>query len=450
MTIKKKESEARAEMAPIPHGWRDVFIRDVADVVRGGSPRPAGSPLYFNGDFLPWITVAEVTADEGMYLVSTKLKLTSEGANYTRIVESGTLLLTNSGATLGVPKITKIRAGANDGIAMLLNLRGVTENYLYYFFQTKTQYLRDVVAPGNGQPNLNTELIGGISIAVPPIEQQRRISEIISAWDNAVCEAEKLLANSQDQKQALISQVLSGKKRLKCFSKTPKRQATPHGSIPADWRYVKVEQVASEVSLKNAGLMAAPVLSCTKHAGLVDSLDYFKKQVFSKDLSTYKVVPRNCFVYATNHIEEGSIGHQDLYDAGLVSPMYTVFKTTADVDDRYLYRLLKTEHFRQIFQAATNSSVDRRGSLRWKDFKKLHLPLPPLKEQAAIASIVDAMDREIELLQKQLEALKAEKIALMQQLLTGKCRVTLSAAAAKPSPTKAKSTKPNAVKDRRK
>ena len=158
---------------------------------------------------------------------------------------------------------------------------------------------------------------------------------------------------------------------------------------------------------------------------MVDSLSYFNKQVFSADTSTYKVAPRSCFVYATNHIEEGSIGYQNLYDFGLVSPMYTVFKTDSSVCDGYLYRLLKTEHYRQIFAAATNASVDRRGSLRWNEFKKLNIPLPPHGEQEAIASLLASAEREIDLLKFQLKSLQTEKAALMAQLLTGKRRVRL-------------------------
>ena len=69
------------------------------------------------------------------------------------------------------------------------------------------------------------------------------------------------------------------------------------------------------------------MLSCTKYDGLVPSLEYFGKQIYSNDLSTYKIVPLNHFVYATNHIEEGSIGYQSNYGNGLISPMYKVFST---------------------------------------------------------------------------------------------------------------------------
>ena len=156
---------------------------------------------------------------------------------------------------------------------------------------------------------------------------------------------------------------------------------------------------------------------------MVDSLKYFNKQVFSADTSTYKVVPRGCFVYATNHIEEGSIGYQDLYEQGLVSPMYTVFKTGGEVDDGYLFRLLKTDRYRQIFAAATNASVDRRGSLRWNEFRKLHVPLPTMQEQRAIAKLLATAAAETNAISEALKFLRAEKKALMQQLLTGKRRL---------------------------
>src|SRR5688572_19842968 len=100
-------------MKNIPLNWRYCQLRDLAKIVRGSSPRPAGDPRYFDGTFLPWITVADVTSRRGMYLDQTRSNLTAEGAKHTRILDEQTLILTNSGATLGVPKIIRIKAGAN-------------------------------------------------------------------------------------------------------------------------------------------------------------------------------------------------------------------------------------------------------------------------------------------------------------------------------------------------
>lgn len=276
-----------------------------------------------------------------------------------------------------------------------------------------------------GMPKINREDLDGIPVVVPPLAEQSRIAKILSTWDQAIAKSEQLVAASAQRRLLLSQQILTGKVRLENFPATGRKQKTPYGDLPIEWAYRRIGEVGAEVSKKLGDGEPHPVLSCTKHKGLVDSLEYFNKQVFSADTSTYKVVPRGCFVYATNHIDEGSIGYQNLYDFGLVSPMYTVFRADGDVDDAYLFALLKTEHYRQIFASATNASVDRRGSLRWKDFRNLKIPLPPKDEQRAIANVLTRASEEVDLLQVQLDLLREEKSALMSQLLTGKRRVKL-------------------------
>lgn len=151
--------------------------------------------------------------------------------------------------------------------------------------------------------------------------------------------------------------------------------------IPVDWEYVRIGQIANEVSLRNGKGNDLPVLSCTKHDGLVDSLKYFGRRVYSANTAGYKVVPMNHFAYATNHIEEGSIGYQKMYTKALISPIYTVFKTSSEIDDLYLGYILKTEIYRHVFEVSTSASVDRRGSLRWKHFSEILIPKAPLSEQ---------------------------------------------------------------------
>ena len=114
-------------------------------------------------------------------------------------------------------------------------------------------------------------------------------------------------------------------------------------------------------------------------------MSYFGKRVFSADTSGYKVVRRGQFAYATNHIEEGSIGLLEDADAGLVSPMYTVFEAEPNrVHARFLFALFKTEFYRHIFEINTNASVNRRGSLRWSQFKTIRVALPTIEELASL------------------------------------------------------------------
>ena len=277
---------------------------------------------------------------------------------------------------------------------------------------------------GGGKPNLNSGELKNYTLLTPPLPEQRNIAKVLSTWDKAITTTEKLIESSKQQKKALMQQLLTGKKRLGIEPSSYSFQKTRYGDIPQDWEYPSIREVCTQFSQKNLDNKELPVLSCSKHLGFVDSLKYFKKKVYSDDTSGYKVIPLNFFGFPSNHIEEGSIGLQRVYDYGIVSPIYVVFQSDSKrVDNEYLFSVLKTEHYRQIFCAATNASVDRRGSLRWKEFSAIHVPLPPLEEQQKIAAVLTTADKETEMLEAKLAHFKQEKKALMQQLLTGKRRV---------------------------
>lgn len=265
----------------------------------------------------------------------------------------------------------------------------------------------------------------GLHAATPPVTEQRKIAEILTTWDEALEKLDALIAAKDRRKKALMQRLLTGKRRLPGFDKSEgQTESDKFGIWPADWSHAHIGDIAREVTHRNKNGDALPVLSCTKHRGLVRSEDYFGKRVFAEDTSGYRVVRRGEFAYATNHIEEGSIGYQDLCDAGLVSPIYTVFKTKSGVDDRYLFRILKSPLLIHLYQVNTSASVDRRGSLRYKEFAKINIWLPSEEEQSAIADVLDTCDAELDLLRRQRDALDHQKRGLMQRLLTGKIRVT--------------------------
>lgn len=200
----------------IPAEWDCTTVNRIATVVRGASPRPAGDPRYFNGNDVPWITVAEVTNGDGKFIFTTETYLTAEGANYSRIVEEGTLLLSNSGATLGVPKITKIRGCINDGSLAFYNLQ-INQDYLLYVFSGRTMELRKQMQ-GYGQPNLNTTIVKGLWLPLPTNEEQ---VEIVIFLDNRITEIESLitkkeqfLSEMESYKKSLIFEYVTGKKEV--------------------------------------------------------------------------------------------------------------------------------------------------------------------------------------------------------------------------------------------
>lgn len=134
-----------------------------------------------------------------------------------------------------------------------------------------------------------------------------------------------------------------------------------------------------------------PVYSVTKHAGFVLSLEYFKKQVFSRDVAGYKLVEPGDFAYATIHLDEGSIGIAP--ERGLISPMYTVFKTDESrVDARYLIRFLKSPRALAHYPQLGKGAIHRRKAISLTALGALPVPLPPLPEQRRIAAILDHAD----------------------------------------------------------
>ena len=285
----------------------------------------------------------------------------------------------------------------------------ITEWFFYYFNHRElTTYL---TRQGAGRYKLTKAALAKMPIPLPSLDEQSKITTILSTWDEAITKTQELITQLQRRNKGLMQQLLSGKKRLKGFEN--------------EWKPLKIYDVAKEVSLKNRDDKQLTVLSCTKYDGLVPSLEYFGRRVFGSDTSTYKVVPKEHFAYATNHIEEGSIGYQDIFEEALISPMYTVFKTSEKVNDDFFYKLLKSHQYIHQYCKRMEGSIDRRGGLRWDEFSKIPVHLPPHKEQTAIATIINKAMDDVKLQEQHLASLQQQKKGLMQKLLTGHVRVKI-------------------------
>ncbi|MGE8142830.1 restriction endonuclease subunit S [Novosphingobium sp. NPDC080210] len=291
--------------------------------------------------------------------------------------------------------------------------------------------LKRLSTRGVSQANINpTEFRKHCPLPLPPLPEQRKIAEILRTWDEAIEKLEALRAAKLQRHRALTHSLVFGTRQLDRFHTTDEVTPRRWFTLPASWTSKPIGKLAKEISERNADGTAHEVLSCSKYEGFVRSLEYFKKQVFSADLSGYKKIWRGDFGFPSNHVEEGSIGLQNLTDVGVVSPIYTVFRFASDkVDNAYAYAVLKTGLYRHIFEVSTSASVDRRGSLRWSEFSKLPFPLPPLAEQQAIAEVLGTAQSDLDALNNEINLLTRQKRGLMQKLLTGEWRVQLEEAA---------------------
>lgn len=396
-------------------------LEEVATFIGGSTPSRANQ-AYFGGT-IPWVKTTDL--NNGL-ITRTEETLTEPGlANSScKIVPKEAVLVAMYGGfnQIGRTGLLAMPSAINQALtAVLPDREQLNPNYLLEWLNFRVGYWKRFAGSSRKDPNITKGDVADFPVPIISLKLQQAAVEILRNWNISIEKTEQLIAVREQWHETLSNQLLFGKIQFEQRNRETKK--LHWFEVASDWPVVEIGEVAHEVSATNGSYDDLPVLSCTKYAGLVDSLKYFDKQVFSHDTSKYKMVRRGQFAYATNHIEEGSIGYQDFLHAGLVSPIYTVFETdTARIDNGYLYKLLKTERLRQLFAANTNASVDRRGSLRWKEFARIHIPLPPLAEQKRINSTLDEFKKEIVLLREQVEALRIQKRGLMQKLLAGEWR----------------------------
>ena len=201
------------DLPELPNEWKWVKFGDISDVVRGGSPRPAGDPKYYDGD-IPFLKVADITKNDSLYINDYEFSIKEAGLKKTRKIHKNTLLLSNSGATLGVPKITQIEATINDGIAAFLDLDSRSLFYAYYFWRSKTTELRRV-NQGAAQPNLNTDLIKAVAYPLCGFNEQAQIVQEIetrlSVCDNMETTIKESLEKAGALRQSILKKAFEGK-----------------------------------------------------------------------------------------------------------------------------------------------------------------------------------------------------------------------------------------------
>ncbi|MFM5247868.1 restriction endonuclease subunit S [Aeromonas caviae] len=402
----------QTEVGVIPEDWECKHIGELADVVRGGSPRPAGDARFFNGNFIPWLTVASLTniSLEQMYVVDTATKLTELGSLRSRVLNEDTLIISNSGATLGVAKILKIKCCANDGVAALVNQRLGNKVFLAHYINTQTKKLQEKIATGNGQPNLNTDLIRVIPVPFPREAEQAAIANVLSDTDALIAGLEQLIAKKQAIKTATMQQLLTGRTRLPQFALrsdgTAKGYKTSElGQIPEDWEVVPFGNTLTIRHGKNQKAAESPngtipIFATGGQIGWADQYLWNKPSVL--------------------------IGRKGTIDKPRYSdtPFWTVdtlfYSEIKDcADPKFIFYKFCMIDWMQYNEA---SGVP---SLNASTIERVLASLPLKEEQTAIATILSDMDSELNALEQKLAKARDVKQGMMQQLLTGRIRLPL-------------------------
>lgn len=160
-----------------------------------------------------------------------------------------------------------------------------------------------------------------------------------------------------------------------------------------NWKTKPLGEILNLSGHHRAGSQDLPLLSITMKHGLVDQADKFKKRVASDNTKNYRIVYRNELVVGFP-IDEGVLGFQKKYPAGIVSPAYDVWKLKNEDASHipYLERYLRSAQARSIYASRMQGAVARRRSLTKSDFEKIEIPFPPLNEQIRIANLLGKVE----------------------------------------------------------
>ena len=290
-------------------------------------------------------------------------------------------------------------------------------DYLISYFLTKrgTDIL-EAASPGGAGRNktLGQDRFLKSKIVLPPIEEQQKIAAILTTQDKVIELKDKRLAEKQRQNKYLMQQLLTGKKRLPGFS--------------GEWKVNRLRNITARHKRRNT-IGNTNVLTISAQYGLINQAEFFNKAVASDDKSNYSLLENGDFAYNksySNGYPFGAIKRLTRYEVGIVSPLYICFRIKeGSVSGEYLEQYFEAGLMNHVIQAFAQEGARNHGLLNIAvdDFFNSKILLPPPEEQTAIAEVLSAADREIELLQQDIEQEKQKKKALMQLLLTGIVRV---------------------------
>ena len=269
--------------------------------------------------------------------------------------------------------------------------------------------------PAVNQASISTEDIKKIRLAIPPIEEQERICNVLQLWDTAISKQTALIEMLTLRKRGLMQQLLTGKKRLKGFS--------------GEWKRIKLGDIAERNTRKNEE-DNQNVVTISAQRGFVVQTDFFNKSVASETLDNYFLVHKDEFCYNksySNGYPMGAIKRLKSFDKAVVTTLYICFRlkgkpqTNIDFFEQYCESGLLNKELVKV----ANEGGRAHGLLNVTpaDFFNMHMRFPSIEEQTAIASVLVNADKEIEIQKQKMAAMQEQKKGLMQVLLTGMKRI---------------------------
>lgn len=258
-----------------------------------------------------------------------------------------------------------------------------------------------------------------LQIALPPLSEQRRIAEVLSDVDDLLKSLDTLIAKRRAVKDAVMGDLLTGRRRLPGFDTGNGHKITEVGEIPADWDVVKLGTLATLTMGKTPPRANARywgrgtpwvAISDMQSRRITDT----REQVTTHADSLMNLVPVGTLMFSFKL----SIGRVGIAGVPLYTNEAICHVRHPEADSTYLFYALQRTDFEHYGKQAVKGYT-----LNSESLASIEVAVPGRDEQEAIAAVLSDVDDDIDVLVRQHAKMADVKSALMDELLTGKTRL---------------------------
>ena len=181
--------------------WEEKYIGELADIVRGASPRPIQDPKWFDTNSeIGWLRISDVTSQNGR-IYSLEQKISKLGQEKTRVLTEPHLLLSIA-ATVGKPVVNYVKTGVHDGFLIFMNPKFDRE-FMFQWLEMFREKWNRYGQPGS-QVNLNSDIVKNQKILVPCMEEQQAIGSYFNNLDNLIASHQEKISQLETLKKKLL------------------------------------------------------------------------------------------------------------------------------------------------------------------------------------------------------------------------------------------------------
>lgn len=403
----------------IPQEWE---VRRLGDLCCNQGDYGINAPaVAYSNDLPTYLRITDIS-DDGKFIIDNKASVNSPNSESYHLKE-GDIVFARTGATVGKTYLYNPADGDLVFAGFLIRFSPNEQKIVPYYLKTYTNtsaywYWVKIISQRSGQPGINAAEYSSLQLPVPPLAEQKKIAEVLGVWDKAIEKQSQLIEQLTLRKRGLMQQLLTAKRRLPGFSDPWKKVRL--GDIG---KFDKGFGVPKE-SIKENGNKAIT------YGEIYTKYNYVIKNVASyiddETASISKKITRGTILFTGSGETLEDIGKCVAFidnDVAYAGGDIIIFNPSIEINSVVLsYCLNSSPVNAQKWKYGQGFSVVH---IYQKDLAKIQIEIPSFEEQTAIAEVLTAADREIELAQQKLELLRQQKRGLMQQLLTGKKRVKL-------------------------